>query len=65
MGGVAHPTEDPDGSVVKPKGSAKVPGGSSKDPVVMARFALSAMLSNEQNALEGSRIPRKIRTDPL
>ena len=65
MGGVAHPTEDPDGSTMKPKGSAKVPGGSSKDPVVMAKFALSAMLSDEQKALEGPRIPRKIRTDPL
>ena len=38
--GVAHPTEDPDGSVVKAMGSAKVPGGSAKDPVILVRFML-------------------------
>ena len=40
MGGVAHPTEDPDGSVVKAKGSAKDPGGSAKDLLVLVRFML-------------------------
>ena len=40
MGGVAHPTEDPDGSVVKAKGSARDPGGSAKDPLVLIRFML-------------------------
>ena len=40
MGGVAHPTEDPDGSAVKAKGSAKDPHGSAKDPLVFLKFML-------------------------
>ena len=42
MEGVAHPTEDPDGSVVKVKGSARDPGGSAKDPLVLVRVMSKA-----------------------